>query len=120
MNAQELAQNADADALLELDPQAVVDGKLDRNEWTLFISPARVHWVCEILKSHCGYTFLCDITAVDWYPSEPRFEVVYQLLCQERKERLRLKCRVSSDGPEIESVSGIWHAANWCEREVFD
>ena len=116
----ELAQLPDAASLLELDPAVVVDSKFDRGEWTLFIAPARIRWACEILKSRRGYSFLSDVTAVDWYPSEPRFEVVYQLCCYERKERLRLKCRISGGLPEIESVTGVWAAANWYEREVFD
>ena len=116
----ELAQMPDAAALLALDPAAVIEGKFDRGEWTLVIAPSRIRWVCEILKIHRAYPFLSDITAVDWYPSEPRFEIVYNLLCYERKERLRLKCRLPGDSPEIESVVGVWSAANWYEREVFD
>ena len=84
------------------------------------IAPARIRWVADILKVHRGYLFLSDVTAVDRHPSEPRFEVVYHLLCYDRKERLRLKCRLPGDAPEIESVTGVWRAANWYEREVFD
>ncbi|MBI2820419.1 MAG: NADH-quinone oxidoreductase subunit C [Acidobacteria bacterium] len=120
MNAAELAQMPDAAALLALDPGTVLDGKFDREEWTLMIAPAHIRGVANTLKVHRGYQFLCDVTAVDRYPADPRFEVVYHLLCYDRKERLRLKCRLPDDAPEIESVSGIWRAANWYEREVFD
>ena len=119
MTAAELAQQPDAAALWALDPQAVLDGKLDRDEWTLILAPARIRWACEVLKVRRGYRFLSDVTAVDWFPSEPRFEVVYQLLCHERKERLRLKCRVPGDTPVIESVSGVWSEENGYEPEVF-
>ena len=61
-----------------------------------------------------------QVTAVDRYPSEPRFEVVYHLHSIERNERLRLKCRLRGDDPAIESVTSVWRGANWYEREVFD
>ncbi|MBI3933052.1 MAG: NADH-quinone oxidoreductase subunit C [Acidobacteria bacterium] len=120
MNAAELAQNPDAAALIELDPRAVMDAKFDRDEWTLIIAPDRIRWACEILKARRGYLFLSDVTAVDRYPSEPRFEIVYHLRCYARKEWLRLKCLLSNEHPELESVTPVWRAANWYEREVFD
>ena len=116
----EVTQMPDAEALLEFDPAAMEDGKLDRGELTLVIRPDGIRPVCEFLKAHRGYRFLSDVTAVDWYPSEPRFEVVYHLYCHERRERLRLKCRLSAEQPEIASVVPVWDAANWYEREVFD
>jgi len=60
------------------------------------------------------------VTAVDWHPSEPRFEVVYHLHSIERNLRLRVKCRVGGENPQIDSVTGVWASANWYEREVFD
>jgi NADH-quinone oxidoreductase subunit C len=120
MTAADLTQMPDAAALLALDAAAVLDGRFDRGEWTLLIAPSRIRWAAEILKVRRGYQFLSDVTAVDCYPSEPRFEVVYQLRCHERKELLRLKCRLPGELPEIESVCGVWGAANWYEREVFD
>jgi len=116
----EAAQTPDAAALLAFEPAAVEDAKLDRGELTLLIRRDRIRSVCEFLKAHRGYRFLSDVTAVDWHPSEPRFEVVYHLYSHERYERLRLKCRVSGEQPEIASVTPLWSAANWYEREVFD
>ena len=52
--------------------------------------------------------------------AEPRFEVVYHLQSVERNEWLRLKCRLAGGNPEIDSVTGVWRAANWYERETFD
>ena len=66
---------------------------------------------------------------MDWYPREPRFEVVYHLHAlplgapgapPARSERLRLKCRVAGEAPEIDSVCEVWRGADWYEREVFD
>ena len=63
---------------------------------------------------------LSTVTGVDRYPAEPRFEVVYHLQSVERNERLRLKCRLAGANPEIDSVTSVWRAANWYERETFD
>jgi NADH-quinone oxidoreductase subunit C len=63
---------------------------------------------------------LSAATAVDRYPREPRFEVVYHVHSIERTERIRLKCSVPGVDPVIESITSVWRAANWYEREVFD
>jgi NADH-quinone oxidoreductase subunit C len=120
MNPAEVPQNLDAAALRELNPDAVTDVRLDRGEWTFIIAPRLIRWTCDILKVRRGYLFLSDVTAVDRYPAEPRFEIVYHLRCDERKDRLRLKCPLPGDAPEIDSVTPVWRSANWCEREVFD
>jgi NADH-quinone oxidoreductase subunit C len=66
------------------------------------------------------FTLLSDVTCVDWYPSEPRFEVVYQLVSIPRKANLRLKVRLNGDDPKINSVISVWPSSNFFEREVFD
>jgi NADH-quinone oxidoreductase subunit C len=116
----EVAQRPDAAAVIEFDPQAVAEAKYDREELSLVVPPHKILAVSEFLKVRRGYRFLSDVTAVDWYPAEPRFVVVYHLYCHERKQRLRLKSPVSGDRPEIASVVPVWNAANWYEREVFD
>ena len=116
----EVAQMPEAAAVIEFDPEAVVDAVYDREELSLVIEARRILAVSEFLKARRGYRFLSDVTAVDWYPAEPRFVVVYHLYCHERKERLRLKSRIGGEEPEIASVVPVWGAANWYEREVFD
>jgi len=120
MIAPQLAQAPEVAAILEWNADAVVDGKLDHGQLTLIVAPHRLESLCEFLKARRGYDFLSDITAVDWYPAEPRFEVIYHLRCYERKQLLRLKCRLGSDRAEIASVRPVWRAADWYEREVFD
>ena len=66
------------------------------------------------------FNFLADITAVDLHPREPRFELVYVLVSIEHKHRLRMKVRLSGTDPHVATVSGVWPAANWLEREVWD
>lgn len=110
----------DAVALMESEPLAIIDGGCERGEWTFQIEPNQIRPVCEFLKSHRGYRMLSNSTVVDCYPSEPRFEVVYHLLCHDSKQRLRLKCKIGGEQPEISSVSMVWNSADWFEREIFD
>jgi len=107
-------------ALAERFPEAVVSGKLDRGEITLEILPEKIVEVCRFLKDERRFVRLSGVTAVDWLPQEPRFEVVYHLHSLDRNERLRLKCRLGGESPAIESVTGVWRSADWYEREVFD
>jgi NADH-quinone oxidoreductase subunit C len=71
------------------------------------------------------FAFLSDVTAVDYHPQAPRFEVLYILACPgvagygDTPKRLRLKVRVP-DGTAVPSLSSIWASANWGEREVYD
>jgi NADH-quinone oxidoreductase subunit C len=62
---------------------------------------------------------LSGVTGVDWWPQEPRFEIVYQLHSISRNIRLRLKARIS-ENDALDSVTSVWRGANWYEREVFD
>lgn len=69
------------------------------------------------------YDFLADITAVDWPEREPRFDVVYHLLSLSTRAVVRLKVWLGNDGddqPQVPSVTGVWPAADWFEREIFD
>jgi NADH-quinone oxidoreductase subunit C len=107
-------------ALVTAQPGAVVGGKSDRGELTLEIAPERIVEVCRFLKDDQKFVRISTVTAVDWYPEEPRFDVVYHLHSPERNERLRLKCRLPGENPEIDSVTVVWRGANWYERETFD
>ena len=108
--------------LLEWNAKVVQSARFDRDELTLWIDRGLIREACAILRdgTGCPFNYLADLTCVDWYPSEPRFEVVYHLHSVERNERVRLKCRVRGEDPVIESVTGVWRGANWYEREVFD
>jgi NADH-quinone oxidoreductase subunit C len=101
-------------------PEAIIGGHAEHNEPTLFIAPATIVDVCRYLKDERKFIRLSAITAVDWHPADPRFEVVYMLHSLDENLRLRLKCWVSEAECEIDSVTGVWRAANWYEREVFD
>jgi len=108
--------------LVEWNASVVEAVKFDRDELTIWIAKGAIREVCAILRDspNCPFNYLCDLTCVDWYPSEPRFEVVYHLLSIPYKERVRLKVRLDGSSPAIESVTSVWPAANFYEREVFD
>jgi NADH-quinone oxidoreductase subunit C len=102
---------------------AAVQGvKFDREEMTIWVDRAHIRAACELLKDDpaCAFNFLSDVTCVDWYPAEPRFEVVYHLLSISKKERVRLKVRLDSGSLAVESLTSVWPGANYFEREVFD
>lgn len=120
MLPEQLKDNPAASALEASFPQAIAGGHAERGEPTLFIAPASIVDVCRYLKIERKFLRLSAITAVDWHPADPRFEVVYLLHSLEENTRLRLKCWVSQAECEIDSVTGVWRAANWYEREVFD
>jgi NADH-quinone oxidoreductase subunit C len=120
MLPEQLKDNPAAAALEASFPEAITDGHAERGEPTLFISPANIVEVCRCLKYERKFIRLSAVTAVDWHPADPRFEVVYLLHSLEDNARIRLKCRISESACEIDSVTGVWQAANWYEREVFD
>jgi NADH-quinone oxidoreductase subunit C len=71
-------------------------------------------------RSELAFTLLVELTAVDFWPTEPRYEVVYILVSPANRLRLRVKVRLNAEAARLETVSGIWPAANWLEREVWD
>jgi NADH-quinone oxidoreductase subunit C len=120
--AANLETNLALHKLREFDPEAVEDARLFRDEVTLYIRPAQFLRTCEFLRDEPGlkFSFLADVTALDLYPQEPRFEVVYHLLSIETTQRLRLKVRVEGENPRFVTAVSVWPAANAFEREVFD
>lgn len=83
------------------------------------IAPAAIVSVCRYLKDVAGFERIAAVTAVDWWPREPRFEVIYLLHGIRINKRLRLAVRVG-ENEELDSVTTVWRGANWYEREVFD
>lgn len=97
----------------------ITDAKWDRGELTLTVAPETIVQACEAAKA-AGYNFFEDVTAVDWYPTEPRFQLSYSLLSHKLKQRIRLIVRLQEDSAVVDSITGVWPAANFYEREVFD
>jgi NADH-quinone oxidoreductase subunit C len=100
---------------------------------TIVVPRERIAEVCRTLRDtpELGFTYLSDLTAADFHPREPRFEVVYHLVRLGVRDfpaagdnpapaRVRLKVRVSGDAATLPTVSGVFPNANWSERELFD
>ena len=101
-------------------PGAVLGAKKMVGQTTVEIAPGKLVEACRHLKDAETFTFLVDLTAVDWKERAPRFDVVYWLHSFDRgNARVRLKVGVA-DGATCPTVSGVWETANWMEREVFD
>jgi len=108
--------------LLQWNSAAVQGAKFDHDEMSIYVERSFIREACALLRDDpgCPFNYLSDVTCVDWFPSEPRFEVVYHLLSISKRERVRLKVRLDGDSPALESVTPIWPGANFFEREVFD
>jgi NADH-quinone oxidoreductase subunit C len=89
---------------------------------TIYASRDDVPAIARTLRERPDLRFalLADVTAVDLHPHEPRFEVVYMLVSIEHRYRLRLKVRLPGADAHVATVSDVWPAANWLEREVWD
>ena len=106
-------------AILAWNPQALADAKFDRNELTLTIAAEEIRAAAATVQA-AGYNFFEDLTAVDWFPSSPRFQLSYHILSHAHKERIRLRVLVDGASPSVESITPVWPSANYYEREVFD
>jgi NADH-quinone oxidoreductase subunit C len=106
-------------AVLAWNAAALTDAKFDRGELTLTIAADQIREAALTVKA-AGYNFLEDLTAVDWYPSAPRFQVSYHILSHTYKEYIRLRALLDEADPAIDSITPVWPAANYYEREVFD
>jgi NADH-quinone oxidoreductase subunit C len=106
-------------ALSSWNDPAFTDALFDRGELTLTVAPETICGAVAAIKN-AGYNAFEDMTAVDWFPSEPRFQLSYHILSHQLKERIRLKTWVDGSDPAIESITSVWPGANYYEREVFD
>ena len=108
--------------LLEWNSAAVTGAKFDRDELSIYIGRPFIREAVAVLRDdpELQFNFLSDVTCVDWYPTEPRFEVVYHLLSMPRKDRVRLKVKLDGGDARLESITSVWPSADYFEREVFD
>jgi NADH-quinone oxidoreductase subunit C len=89
---------------------------------TMYVSRDHVPAVARALREQpaLAFTFLAELTAADYWPREPRFELVYILVSLQNRLRLRLKVRLHGADARVATVCDVWPAANWLEREVWD
>ncbi|HEY6444170.1 MAG TPA: NADH-quinone oxidoreductase subunit C [Candidatus Acidoferrales bacterium] len=103
-------------------PRAIAEVIESKGETTIVVPAADFLRIAEYLATESAllFSFLSDISVVDRFPLEPRFEVNYHLLSIEKQARLRLKVRLPGRDPIVHSVTAVWPTANWHERENFD
>ncbi|HEY2861167.1 MAG TPA: NADH-quinone oxidoreductase subunit C [Terracidiphilus sp.] len=106
-------------AILAWNAAALTDARFDRGELTLTIDREQIRGACAALIA-AEYKAFQDVTAVDWFPSVPRFRVVYHACSHKYKEVIRLTVLVDDADPSVDSITPVWPGANYYEREVFD
>jgi NADH-quinone oxidoreductase subunit C len=116
MTAEEIVatlKGAVADLQVEIAPSV--------DQPTLLVAREQIVAVCTALRDTAALGFDClDLTAVDWWPGEPRFQVVYHMAALDRAQRLRVKVALAGEDAHVATISTLWPGANWLEREVFD
>ena len=123
-----MTQPADANANLVIEQlrswnsNAVSQVVEFRGQTTLVVPKDLLRGAAQVCKENPALQFalLSDITCVDRYPVEPRFELNYQLVSISRRARISLRTSVSGQQPIVDSLFPVWRGANWLEREVFD
>jgi NADH-quinone oxidoreductase subunit C len=106
-------------AVLAWNSDALTDAKWDRNELTLTVAAEQIRAAASAVRA-AGYNFFEDMTAVDWFPASPRFQLSYHILSHAFKEHIRICALLDGAAPSIESITPLWPSANFYEREVFD
>ncbi len=108
------------DKIQENFADAVLGTKEFRGETSVSIKPTALRDVLGFCKTELGYDYLIDITSIDHFETEPRWEIVYELYSMASHGHLRIKIQLPEDEAEAATVSDLWPTADWHEREIFD
>jgi len=103
-------------------PGAVQETHARLGDATAVVERGRILDVLRLLRDdrELDFAMLSDVTAVDYLPRSPRFEVVYHLYSLAKNHRVRIKVRVPEDDPRVDSAVALYASADWMEREVWD
>jgi NADH-quinone oxidoreductase subunit C len=91
-----------------------------RGETTYTIAPVDLREIAKFCRYELSFDYLIDITSIDNFGEEPRFEIVYELYSMPLAIHLRLKLKISEEVGVVDTVSDIWPTGNWHEREIYD
>ena len=116
---QEAADDPLALALRERFGEAIESARIYAGDLTFKVSPGAIRELCLTLRDEHDFRYLVDVCGADYPKREPRFEVVYHLYSFAANRRVRLKVATDEATP-VPSIAGIFRAAGWPEREVFD
>lgn len=88
---------------------------------TFVVEPEKIVEISRVLRDEFGFNFLCELTAVDYWPEEePRFNIIYGYYSHTNTSRLALRVALNGDNPSIHTVQDVYPGANWHERELWD
>lgn len=110
---------ADAITLRELFGEKILGTVEFRGEQTVLTGLASLHDVLAKCKNDLGYEMILDISSIDHFGDDPRFEIVYEIATLDDSKHLRVKAPVGED-EKVPSVTDLWVGADWHEREVWD
>jgi NADH-quinone oxidoreductase subunit C len=91
-----------------------------RGETTYSIQESDLRDIAKLCRDDLSFDYLLDITSIDNFGEEPRFEIVYHLYSMPQAVHLRLKLKLSEEVGALDTVSDVWPTANWHEREIYD
>jgi NADH-quinone oxidoreductase subunit C len=91
-----------------------------RGETSFTIAASDLREIAKFCRDHLSFDYLLDITSIDNFGEEPRFEIVYHLYSMPHALHVRLKLKLSEEAGAVDTVSDIWPTANWHEREIYD
>jgi NADH-quinone oxidoreductase subunit C len=91
-----------------------------RGETSFTITASDLREIAQFCRDQLSFDYLLDITSIDNFGEEPRFEMVYHLYSIPRAGHVRLRLKMSEEIAAVDTVSDIWPTANWHEREVYD
>ena len=91
-----------------------------RGETTYVVAPTDLREIAKFCRYELSFDYLIDITSIDNFGEEPRFEIVYELYSMPLAIHLRFKLKISEEVGVVDTVSDIWPTANWHEREIYD
>jgi NADH-quinone oxidoreductase subunit C len=106
--------------LREAFPDSIHEETQFRGETSLRVAKSSLRDICLHARDGMGFDYLVDVSSVDHFGQEPRYEMVYELYSLRNEFHLRLKTEVSEDDNTAPTVSDIWPTADWHEREVYD
>ena len=91
-----------------------------RGETTFTIAASDLREIAEFCREELSFDYLIDVTSIDNFGEEPRFEIVYHLYSMPHAVHLRLKLNVPEEANAVDTISDVWPTANWHEREAYD
>lgn len=114
-----MAATEDAGKLAGKFPGGITKTTEFRGETTIHVTAEVFPGVMKTCRDGLGYAMLLDVSSLDHFGDDPRFEMVYELATLDDKKHLRVRLPVGEE-ENVPSVANLWAAADWHEREVYD